>query len=108
MIANGLKLDDIDMLIPHQANLRINTMVGQMIGLPPEKMHNNIQKYGNTTAATIPICMHEAVELGKDPAGPPGLPRRVRRRPHVGLGVPALLAYALTPRRSRRSRRSRR
>lgn len=65
MIANGLKLDDIDMLIPHQANLRINTMVGQMIGLPPEKMHNNIQKYGNTTAATIPICMHEAVELGK-------------------------------------------
>jgi 3-oxoacyl-[acyl-carrier-protein] synthase-3 len=65
MIANGLKLDDIDMLIPHQANLRINQMVGQMIGLPPEKMHNNIQKYGNTTAASIPICMHEAIELGK-------------------------------------------
>src|SRR5262249_54868123 len=65
MIANGLKLTDIDMLIPHQANLRINQMVGQMIGLPPEKMHNNIQKYGNTTAASIPICMHEAIELGK-------------------------------------------
>jgi 3-oxoacyl-[acyl-carrier-protein] synthase III len=65
MIANGLKLADIDMLIPHQANLRINQMVGQMIGLPPEKMHNNIQKYGNTTAASIPICMHEAIALGK-------------------------------------------
>jgi 3-oxoacyl-[acyl-carrier-protein] synthase III len=65
MIANGLQLTDIDMLIPHQANLRINQMVGQMIGLPPEKMHNNIQKYGNTTAASIPICMHEAIELGK-------------------------------------------
>jgi 3-oxoacyl-[acyl-carrier-protein] synthase-3 len=65
MIANGLQLADIDMLIPHQANLRINQMVGQMIGLPPEKMHNNIQKYGNTTAASIPICMHEAIELGK-------------------------------------------
>ena len=65
MIANGLKLDDIDMVIPHQANLRINLMVGQMIGLPAEKMHNNIQKYGNTTAASIPICMHEAIELGK-------------------------------------------
>jgi len=65
MIANGLKLPDIDMVIPHQANLRINQMVGQMIGLPPEKMHNNIQKYGNTTAASIPICMHEAIALGK-------------------------------------------
>jgi 3-oxoacyl-[acyl-carrier-protein] synthase III len=65
MIANGLKLDDIDMVIPHQANLRINEMVMKMIGLPPEKTHNNIQKYGNTTAASIPICMHEAIELGK-------------------------------------------
>lgn len=65
MIANQLKLSDIDLVIPHQANLRINQMVANMIGLPPEKMHNNIQKYGNTTAASIPICMHEAIELGK-------------------------------------------
>jgi 3-oxoacyl-[acyl-carrier-protein] synthase III len=65
MVANGLKLEDIDMLIPHQANLRINQMVAQMIGLPAEKTHNNIMKYGNTTAASIPICMHEAIELGK-------------------------------------------
>jgi len=65
MVANNLKLTDIDMVIPHQANLRINQMVAQMIGLPAEKTHNNIQKYGNTTAASIPICMHEAIELGK-------------------------------------------
>ncbi len=65
MITNNLQLSDIDMVIPHQANLRINQMVAQMIGLPPEKMHNNIQKYGNTTAATIPMCMFEAIELGK-------------------------------------------
>jgi 3-oxoacyl-[acyl-carrier-protein] synthase III len=65
MIANGLKLDDIAMLIPHQANLRINQMVAQMIGMPAERTHNNIQKYGNTTAASIPICMHEAIALGK-------------------------------------------
>ena len=65
MIANGLKLEDIDMVIPHQANLRINQMVAKMIGLPDDKIHNNIQKYGNTTAASIPICMHEAIELGK-------------------------------------------
>lgn len=65
MVTNQLKLSDIDMVIPHQANLRINQMVGQMIGLPPERMHNNIQRYGNTTAASIPICMNEAIDLGK-------------------------------------------
>lgn len=65
MVANKLTLADIDMVIPHQANLRINQMVAKMIGLPDDKIHNNIQKYGNTTAATIPICMHEAIELGK-------------------------------------------
>jgi 3-oxoacyl-[acyl-carrier-protein] synthase III len=52
-------------VIPHQANLRINQMVAKMIGLPEDRMHNNIQKYGNTTAASIPICMNEAVEIGK-------------------------------------------
>ena len=65
MIANNLKLEDIDMLIPHQANLRINQMVAKMIGMPPEKVHNNIQKLGNTTAATIPLCMLDAVKEGK-------------------------------------------
>ena len=63
--ANNLKLADIDMLIPHQANLRINQMVAKMIGMPEERTHNNIQRYGNTTAASIPICMHEAIGLGK-------------------------------------------
>ena len=65
MVTNNLKLTDIDMVIPHQANLRINQMVAKMIGLPEDRMHNNIQKYGNTTAASIPICMHEAVALEK-------------------------------------------
>lgn len=61
----GYTLDDLDMLIPHQANLRINEMVAKLLRLPPEKVHNNIQKYGNTTAATIPICLSEAREMGK-------------------------------------------
>ena len=65
MIANQLKLEDIDLVIPHQANLRINEMVGKMIGLPPEKMHNNIQKVGNTTAASIPLCLKDAIAHGK-------------------------------------------
>jgi 3-oxoacyl-[acyl-carrier-protein] synthase III len=69
MIANQLKLEDIDLVIPHQANLRINEMVGKMIGLPPEKMHNNIQKVGNTTAASIPLCLVDAIEAGKVKSG---------------------------------------
>jgi 3-oxoacyl-[acyl-carrier-protein] synthase-3 len=65
MIANGLTLANIDMMIPHQANLRINQMVAQMIGMPPERTHNTIMKWGNTTAASIPMCMYDALELGK-------------------------------------------
>jgi len=65
MVANGLKLTDIDMMIPHQANLRINQMVANMIGMPAEKTHNTIMKWGNTTAASIPMCMYDAIEHGK-------------------------------------------
>lgn len=65
MVTNDLKLDDIDMVIPHQANLRINEFVGKTIGLPKEKMHNTIHKYGNTTAASIPLCMLDAIDQGK-------------------------------------------
>ncbi len=57
---NGLTLDDLDLLVMHQANLRINEAVQQRLGLPDEKVYNNIQNYGNTTAATIPMAFHEA------------------------------------------------
>lgn len=63
--AQGLSVADIDMLIPHQANLRINEMVAKQIGIDADRVHNNIQKYGNTTAATIPLCLSEARALGK-------------------------------------------
>ncbi len=56
---------DIDMLIPHQANLRISQFVQKTLGLPDEKVYNNIQRYGNTTAASIPIALCEAWEEGK-------------------------------------------
>lgn len=62
---NGLKADDIQMLFPHQANLRINEMVREYLKISPEHVFNNIHKYGNTTAATIPIAMSEAVAAGK-------------------------------------------
>jgi 3-oxoacyl-[acyl-carrier-protein] synthase-3 len=61
----GLNLDDIDYVIPHQANLRITQAVQKSLGLPDEKVISNIHKYGNTTAASIPIALHEAVEDGR-------------------------------------------
>ncbi|MBW1649645.1 MAG: ketoacyl-ACP synthase III [Deltaproteobacteria bacterium] len=59
---NGLIADDIDLFIPHQANYRIISAVGEKIGLPAEKIMVNVQKYGNTSAATIPIAMSEAYD----------------------------------------------
>ena len=62
---NGYSVDDISMLIPHQANLRINQMVQRNLGLRDDQVFNNIMRYGNTTAASIPIALHEAIEAGK-------------------------------------------
>lgn len=56
-----VKKEEIDFVIAHQANARINQMVMDNLGLPPEKTHNTLQKYGNTTMATIPITFHEAL-----------------------------------------------
>jgi len=56
----GYGLDDLDLLVMHQANLRINEAVQKRLGLPDRKVFNNIQKYGNTTAATLPMAFHEA------------------------------------------------
>ena len=60
----GLNKEDINMLIPHQANLRISQFVQRRLGLRDDQVWNNIQKYGNTTAASIPIALCEAVEKG--------------------------------------------
>lgn len=61
---NNLSVDDLDLVVMHQANLRINEAAQQRMGLPDEKVFNNIQNYGNTTAGTIPIAFHEAREAG--------------------------------------------
>ncbi|OQX64314.1 MAG: 3-oxoacyl-ACP synthase [Desulfococcus sp. 4484_241] len=61
----GIKtLDEIDLIIPHQANLRINQFYEQALKIPEGKVYNNIQKYGNTTAATIPLALDETIEKG--------------------------------------------
>jgi 3-oxoacyl-[acyl-carrier-protein] synthase-3 len=62
---NGLQTTDIKILIPHQANLRISQFVQKKLRLSDDQVHNNIQKFGNTTAASIPIALCEAWELGK-------------------------------------------
>ena len=63
--ANNLQVSDINMLIPHQANLRISQFIQQKFRLTDDQVFNNIQKYGNTTAASIPIALTEAWEQGK-------------------------------------------
>jgi 3-oxoacyl-[acyl-carrier-protein] synthase-3 len=67
--ANNLEVSDIDMLIPHQANLRIAQFIQKKFGLSDDQVFNNIQKYGNTTAASIPIALTEAWEQGKIKSG---------------------------------------
>lgn len=61
-------LSEVDLMIPHQANLRINQFVQKTLGLPDAKVFNNIQRYGNTTAASIPLALDEAIELNLVPA----------------------------------------
>ena len=65
LMKNNLEVDDIDMLIPHQANLRIAQFIQRKFKLEDDQVFNNIQKYGNTTAASIPIALTEAWEEGK-------------------------------------------
>jgi 3-oxoacyl-[acyl-carrier-protein] synthase-3 len=67
--ANNLQVSDIDLLIPHQANLRISQFIQKKFKLDDDKVFNNIQKYGNTTAASIPIALTEAWEQGKIKSG---------------------------------------
>jgi 3-oxoacyl-[acyl-carrier-protein] synthase-3 len=69
LAAHGYGLDDLDLLVMHQANLRINQVAQKALGLPDEKVFNNIQRYGNTTSATLPLAFHEARQEGRAPQG---------------------------------------
>lgn len=62
--AQGLSIDDIDYLVPHQANIRILRAVGQRVGLPLDRIVINVDRYGNTSAASIPLALDEAVKNG--------------------------------------------
>jgi 3-oxoacyl-[acyl-carrier-protein] synthase-3 len=61
----GVKLDEIDLFVPHQANMRIISAVAERLGMPNEKVFTNIDRYGNTSAASVPIALDEAIECGR-------------------------------------------
>lgn len=61
----NLKLEDVDWLVPHQANIRIIETTGKLLGIDPEKVIVNIDKYANTSAATVPMAFHEAIQDGR-------------------------------------------
>jgi 3-oxoacyl-[acyl-carrier-protein] synthase-3 len=61
----GVKLEEIDLFVPHQANMRIISAVAERLGMPQEKVFTNIDRYGNTSAASVPIALDEALERGR-------------------------------------------
>ncbi|MFP6665342.1 MAG: beta-ketoacyl-ACP synthase III [Deltaproteobacteria bacterium] len=69
LAANGYGIEDLDLLVPHQANLRINQFVGAELKLEEARVVNNMQKYGNTTAASIPLALREALDDGRAKEG---------------------------------------
>ncbi len=67
--AAGLSIEDIDLFIPHQANIRIIQAAAKALKIPPDKVFSNVQRYGNTSSASIPIALCEAIEMGKVSVG---------------------------------------
>ncbi|WP_447977824.1 beta-ketoacyl-ACP synthase III [Candidatus Nitrospira bockiana] len=65
LTANGVSIEEVDLYVPHQANVRIIRAVAERLGLPLEKVFMNIDRYGNTSAASIPLALDEAVRTGR-------------------------------------------
>ena len=64
LAANNVAIGDVNRFIFHQANLRIIEAVGEGLQIPPARLYNNVERYGNTAAASVPIALHEAVTAG--------------------------------------------
>jgi 3-oxoacyl-[acyl-carrier-protein] synthase-3 len=67
--AAGLSVEDVSLVIPHQANQRITAAVAKGLGVPPERVYSNVERYGNTSSASIPVALCEAWEEGRLNAG---------------------------------------
>ncbi len=90
--ANGLTIADVALLIPHQANDRISQMVAKKLQIPLEKVFRNIERYGNTTAASIPLALDEAVREGRLKPGDILVPDRLRLGLYLGFGRDPLVS----------------
>ena len=64
-VGAGLRTEDVDLMVPHQANIRIIEAMAKYANLPMEKVFVNVDRFGNMSSATIPVAMDEAVELGR-------------------------------------------
>ena len=97
----GIGIDDIDLFIPHQANQRIIQAVGQRLGLRDDQVFSNVDRVGNTSAASIPLAMVDARDQGRLQPRRPGADLVVRRRPDLGIGpVPVLRDGGMADRRA--------
>lgn len=65
LAGNGLTIDDVDLFVPHQANIRIIDAAAKKLGIPPERVFSNLERYGNTSCASIPLCLDEAAASGR-------------------------------------------
>ena len=89
----ALTADDVDLVVPHQANLRIIEAVAKRAGIPMERVFVNVQRYGNMSAATVPVALVEALEEGPREARAPAAAAGIRRRPHL-VRAPGALGRA--------------
>ena len=83
--AAGLGVEDVDVFVPHQANRRIIDHAARRLGLDEAKVFSNVDRYGNTSAGSIPICLDEGLAAGPDRAGRRRADGRLRRRPGLGI-----------------------
>ena len=94
LAANGLTQRDIDWLVPHQANLRIIDAMGRKLGLPPERVVVTVDRHANTSAASVPLALAEALPGRTHPQRRPGADGGTGRRPDLGFGAGAHVTAA--------------
>lgn len=88
---NGLSGADVDLLVPHQANMRIIEAVGSRLELTGDRVFTNVEKYGNTSSASIPLALSEARAQGPHPPRQPRSYDGFWRRPYLGRRIVTLL-----------------
>ena len=87
---NGFTGADVDLFVPHQANIRIIEAAQRRVGLEDRQVCITIDRFGNTTSASIPSALRVALDEGRSEGRPSGCPVRLRRGIHLGFDAPAL------------------